>query len=479
MQSGRPGEKVGLGAWLPVGFVAVLTLLVVLGWGSYANVQRIIVHTTWVRHTVDVQNGVNEVYADVAAAESQQRGYLLNGTKDYLSDFDSYQKDAFDRSEWLVGYVADNPREVNRAKEFESLVHQRFAIMKGVLAAFDKGGLALTRKQFGLRGPILMKQLKAKAEEIISAEDALLVLRTRNRDQSIRQATLTFAISGIITIVLLTTLYVVLHRFLNEQIQQRALAEEHRRELQIQIAEKERAERELQRSNRELQDFAFVASHDLQEPLRKIQAFGDRLRSKNASILDETSLDYLSRMQNAANRMQELINALLNLSRITTKAQPFTSVDLNVVLETALEDLQRRVEETGGKVILGGLPSLEADRVQMRQLFQNLVGNALKFRAPDRPPLVEVRQAPSPDPEMVRVTVKDNGIGFEERHAEKIFAVFQRLHGRGEYEGSGIGLAICRRIVDRHGGKIVAESVPGEGATFVIDLPKRQPETSP
>jgi PAS domain S-box-containing protein len=252
----------------------------------------------------------------------------------------------------------------------------------------------------------------------------------------------------------------------------------------VQVAnaiERKRAEEQIQtyaakleRSNRDLQDFAYIASHDLQEPLRKVTAFGDRLVSKYGEALDETGRDYLARMQNATQRMQNLINSLLALSRVTTKGQPFTRVDLAEVTGEVLSDLETRIKQSGGRVEIGELPVIEADPTQMRQLLQNLIGNALKFHEQDQTPVVKV-SGKQISARSYQVTVEDNGIGFDPQFAERIFQPFQRLHGRGEYEGSGIGLAICRRIVERHGGSILAESTPGQGAAFIVTLPGTQP----
>jgi light-regulated signal transduction histidine kinase (bacteriophytochrome)/HAMP domain-containing protein len=250
--------------------------------------------------------------------------------------------------------------------------------------------------------------------------------------------------------------------------------------LKAEIAERKLAEENLQQfsarleaSNRELTDFAYVASHDLQEPLRKIQAFGDRLNSKFAATLGETGQDYLKRMGDAALRMQTLITDLLQFSRVTTKAQPFATVDLNEIAAGVLSDLEVRIEQTQGVVEVEPLPTIDADALQMRQLFQNLIGNALKFRKPDAPPVIRVTGAIRNGalPPRLELIISDNGIGFEQKHAERIFVIFQRLHGRGEFEGTGIGLAICKKIVERHGGTIQATSQPGHGATFAISLP--------
>ena len=231
---------------------------------------------------------------------------------------------------------------------------------------------------------------------------------------------------------------------------------------------------QLEASNRELEEFARVASHDLQEPLRKVQAFGDRLKAKCADALPDQGRDYINRMQNATERMQNLINDLLTFSRVTTRAKPFTPVDLAVIAQQVLGDLEIRIEETGGRVELIDLPTIHADATQMRQLFQNLIGNALKYRSPQHPPVVRVQGELFDNDRQCRITVADNGIGFEMKHAERIFAVFQRLHGRGEYEGTGVGLAVCRKIVERHGGAITVQSHPGEGSMFAVVLPTQQ-----
>jgi PAS domain S-box-containing protein len=239
---------------------------------------------------------------------------------------------------------------------------------------------------------------------------------------------------------------------------------------------------QLERSNRELEDFAYVASHDLQEPLRKIIVFGDRLREKCGGQLPPETDDYLERMQKAAHRMQTLITDLLTFSRVTTKAQPFVPVDLAVIAREVVNDLEGRLEQVQGRVEVGPLPVINAEPLQMRQLLQNLIGNALKFHRPDEAPVVKVQaervSLPGPgtdgdtaERDCHRLTVSDNGIGFDEKYLDRIFNVFQRLHGRGEYEGTGIGLAIARKIARHHGGEITAQSRPGQGATFVVTLP--------
>jgi PAS domain S-box-containing protein len=230
----------------------------------------------------------------------------------------------------------------------------------------------------------------------------------------------------------------------------------------------------LEQSNRDLQEFAYIASHDLQEPLRKVLAFGDRLASRYGMVIDETGQDYLKRMRDASQRMQTLINDLLTFSRVTTRAQPFTQVDLNVLAHDVISDLEYQIDRTGGKVELGELPTIEADPTQMHQLLQNLINNGLKFHRDGVLPILQI--SASTTRKKCRLMVKDNGIGFDLQYLDRIFKPFQRLHSRQEYEGSGMGLAICRRIAERHSGGITAESAPGKGSTFIVTLPIAQPK---
>lgn len=228
---------------------------------------------------------------------------------------------------------------------------------------------------------------------------------------------------------------------------------------------------ELVRSNQELQDFAYVASHDLQEPLRKIQAFGGILENEYGGNLGD-GIDYLRRMHAAATRMSQLIEDLLLFSRVSTRPPTAVDVDLNLILEGVLGDLENQIERTNGQVIVEDLPYVKADPTHMRQLFQNLIGNALKFHKENTSPVVTLSSRPVPGPgNLHEIIVTDNGIGFDEKYAERIFGVFQRLHARNVYDGTGIGLAVCRKIVERYGGTISVESQPGIGSKFIIRIP--------
>ncbi|EKD39544.1 MAG: PAS/PAC sensor signal transduction histidine kinase [uncultured bacterium] len=254
-----------------------------------------------------------------------------------------------------------------------------------------------------------------------------------------------------------------------------------RDELDREVGERKKAEEmlrkameNLERSNRELEEFAYIASHDLQEPLHKIMAFGELLKLRTRDSLSEQNRDYIDRMRNAAIRMRQLIDDLLMYSRVTTQGRPFERVNLADVLVDVISVFDHRLEKTRGEVVVGPLPSVLADRLQMGQLFQNLIGNALKFRKTDVAPSIRVNSRLIGNG-LAEIRVDDNGIGFDEKNLDRIFTLFQRLHGRDEFAGTGIGLALCRKIVERHGGTLTAQSTPGEGASFVVILPVGRP----
>ncbi len=241
----------------------------------------------------------------------------------------------------------------------------------------------------------------------------------------------------------------------------------------------------LKQYNQELQDFAHIASHDLQEPMRKITAYGDRLHNKYREALGDQGQDYLNRMLKAARRMQRLVDDLLKFTLVVKNAHPFVPVNLSSVAREVASDLESRLQETSGVVEFNELPTLCGDPIQLQQLFQNLIENALKFRKEGESPAIKVsgtfvRDTGTgtsnnvSDNAFCQLTFEDNGIGFDEKYNDRIFKVFQRLHSQNTYDGTGIGLSLCHKIVERHGGTITAKSSPGNGSKFIVTLPVKQ-----
>jgi len=238
------------------------------------------------------------------------------------------------------------------------------------------------------------------------------------------------------------------------------------------VTERRKAEEEIRRSNEELERFAYVASHDLQEPLRMVSSYTQLLAKRYAGKLDRDAEEFIAYAVDGAKRMHQLINDLLQYSRVGTRGRELRPTDAEKVLEMVLRDLRVAIEESGAQVTHDPLPTVLADRTQLRQLLQNLIGNAIKYRG-ERPPRIHVSARPGENGRQGQwvFSVRDNGIGIDPAHFDRIFQIFQRLHSRGEYSGTGIGLAVCKKIVERHGGRIWVESQPGKGSEFFFTLP--------
>ena len=241
----------------------------------------------------------------------------------------------------------------------------------------------------------------------------------------------------------------------------------------------EKALLELQRSNEDLEQFAYAVSHDLQAPLRKISTFSEMIATDTDGPLPEQTADYLGRMKHAADRMSKLILGLREYSRVSTQEKPYEPLELNATVSGVLSDLEADVLAVNGQVNVADLPCIAAEPTQMRQLFQNLIANALKFHKPGVPPVVDITATTLPpseesDTACYEIMVEDNGIGFSAEDAERIFGVFQRLHSEREFEGTGVGLAICRKIVERHGGQLTAAAEKDEGSCFRIVIPQTE-----
>jgi signal transduction histidine kinase len=257
------------------------------------------------------------------------------------------------------------------------------------------------------------------------------------------------------------------NRKLEKEVEERKITEEKIRLLNQQLVENNL---QLKDTIEELDRFAYVASHDLQEPLRKILVFSDKIQTKYKSSIDEEMYRNLEKIVRASERMQSLINDLLRFSRQTTTNEDFTLLPLNELIQEVLLDMEIDIEKTAARVAVGNLPQIWAIPSQMRQLFQNLISNAIKFRKPNDVPVIQVI-ADEQRTDRFRIIIQDNGIGFDPKYAEEIFMVFKRLHSYHEFEGSGVGLSICKKIIDRHNGMIRAESKVGSGSKFIIDFP--------
>ncbi|MDO3388508.1 ATP-binding protein [Gilvimarinus sp. SDUM040013] len=471
------------------GYVLILVVIFFLGsmGSAYRSIGLMHENNLSVGNTLRVMGIIRDLKMALVSAESGKRGYLLTEDGQYLAPYHAAMED-IDR---LVLALGDSHTEIDqqqeRFQELDSLIAQKVDRMQEKVQLVHLGrraeAVASLKQDVGVD---LMRKVDRLFTDMEADETALL---ERNREIANRDREsiliVLLATNGV-GLLLAIAIFIYGYRHARKLHGLYRQIESANDELEQKVADRtfalQQYSEELQRSNRELEEFAFIASHDLQEPLRKIRAFGDRLKQKYSDALDERGADYIDRMHAASARMSQLIDDLLSFSRVTTRQEPFEKVDLNQVVSDALEDLEYAIDDSHAKVTVGELPTLAADASQLRQVFMNLLSNSIKFRKPDITPEISItceltEHADAEDEyngQWWSIAVVDNGIGFEDQYSDKVFNLFQRLHGRGEYKGTGIGLALCRKIVERHNGTIIAISEPGQGTEFRFSLPTKQ-----
>ena len=467
--------------WLFV-FVAVVVFFIASTLMAYRSTLVMEQNNQSVDNTLQILNLIKELKVELYAAESGQRGYLLTSDEQYLEPYYGALSDIDQLLNALGLTTTQFDLQKTRFENINRFFLEKVAEMDATIVYVkeNKDHVAMGMMNTD-RGVALTRNIMALIDNMEADERNLLkenrALAARNREFML----LSLLATNFIGFCLALLIYFVVFRStskvnnLYEQIEQDNL------ELERKVEDRTEAltmyADELERSNRELEDFAFVASHDLQEPLRKIRAFGDRLQTKFGPQLGDQGLDYARRMYSASERMSVLIDDLLSFSRVTTRQKPFEQVDLNTLVKQVLDDLEIAVETAEAEVVVGELPIIEADGSQISQVFANLLSNSLKFRAQDKKTVLRIHCESvegEDDREWIQITFTDNGIGFDVQYKDRIFNLFQRLHGRDEYSGTGIGLALCRKIVERHGGVIDVDAELGVGATFTISLPTTQ-----
>ena len=463
-------------------FAIALVVLLVNAGVSLRAIGRLQALQERVEHTLRVKGELQKLLVNVFAAESAQRGYLLSERPAFLAPYVATGARAQTSADSLARLVSDNAEQAVDAVLLERYATDKLAFLARLVETQGSAGVDEAVALFATeRGKMLMDSTAAIAARMQAREQVLLAERQRLAAEAQRDLSATFAISTSLALALIGGLYLFVRKDLRRRESEARFIRDYNEQLERRVGERTAAlananaamlatNEELGRSNRELQDFAFVASHDLQEPLRKIRTFADLLREDYGDVLPDDAKHSLVRMQDAATRMSRLISDLLAFSRLSTRATPLAPVALDDIARDAVAELETAIEESGATVEVGPLPTIDGDAGQLRQLFQNLIGNAIKFRREGEAPRVIVRAAGADGAGREVIEVADNGIGFDEKYLDRIFTPFQRLHTRGDYPGTGIGLAIVRKVVERHHGTVTARSRVGAGTTFVVAL---------
>ena len=435
-------------------------------------------------NTGEVILSLDKLHILVLSAETGQRGYLLTEDLEYLAPYEEALSLVMDQIIEVKSLRSDMAGQEKQQIKLLNLVEQKLVELTYTvdLALDDEEKRAIHAVRTG-RGKDLYTEIKVNFDKLQNAEIKHRYNLYHKLELIEKEAKFTFSISAVTSFLLLLGLWVLVRINNKTELQYKESLEQKNitlvDEVKARTKELTLYSEELSRSNRELEDFAFVASHDLQEPLRKIRAFGDRLMTNHSSNLDVTGQDYLKRMYNAAERMSNLISDLLEYSRINTRGKEFITVSLDQVIIDVKDDLEFAIEESAATVTAESLPEINGDVSQLNQLFLNLLSNAIKFKQGDTAPIINVTHTESyvfdpilkADSLWYEIIIKDNGIGFSQEFEDKIFIPFQRLHARSQYKGTGIGLAICRRIVERHGGTISVKSEVNVGTEFIIKIP--------
>lgn len=463
---------------IKLGFYIAFTVMVGAAVFSYLIAINLINNATRLNHSIEVTKRLEVINADLKEAEAAVRGFSITHDSSFLHPSMVDRSANIERQyRQLRRFTENHPAQQRQLDTLKILLDNKY--MQLMLAArMDTPGGERHEVQ---QNQAASNRIEKKIRDMERIEDQLLTEKS---------ALFNFFSSLWVPVIFVTSLlamiigiysFVVLNKEYKLQLHIDARLKQYQQELQQHISL-------LAKSNQELEQFAYVASHDLQEPLRKITTFSDRLQGKYGHLLPQDGLDLLARMNNGVGRMRVLINDLLAFSRAGRLApENFEDVDLNVILQTVRSDLELPIQEKNVNIHCDNLPVITGHATALHQLFLNLLGNAIKFAAPGRLLVVNITCQVIPGKELqgtgkdfsatedyCRISVEDNGIGFEQEYADRIFLLFQRLHGMSEYAGTGIGLAICKKIVEGHHGVIQASGKPREGARFDIFLPVKQ-----
>jgi signal transduction histidine kinase len=460
-----------------LGFFIAFTVIVAASIFSYLVTKNLLDNASRLNHAIEVSKRLEVITKQLKDAEAAIRGYNLTKDSAFLHPSMESRSRKIEKEYLLLRQItADNPiqqKHLDTLKQLLSIKYQQLRL--GEQKDTQKGEKISVNE-----GERLMDRIDRKVQEMIRIEETLWHEKSELfRFFSAIWVPVIF-VSSLVAILIGAYSYVTLTREFKLQLHIEAKLKSYQRDLQQNISL-------LNKTNQELEQFAYVASHDLQEPLRKISTFSDRLQLKYKDQLPPDASQLIDRMVGAVARMRVLINDLLIFSRAgRITPESITPVDMDALLQEVISDLEVILEEKNVQVNHDHLPIIEGSATSFHQLFQNILTNAIKFAHPDRPLTINITyqllsgrdlsvvKENKADEVFCRIAIEDNGIGFDQAYAERIFLIFQRLHGISEYSGTGIGLAICKKIVDSHNGYIMAYGVPDQGATFIIILPVSQ-----
>lgn len=475
-------------------FILIIILLLGLSYLSYLRIERLKDASLRVSHTNEVKVHLNAAFVHILDSESNLRGFIITGDEKYLKHYNNDFSRAREEVQKVIELTSDNPAQHDHTQKLKRLVDRRLEIMNQTLEHHKNSGDDIDSELE--QGRRISDSIRNCINALKDHENILLFERVRERKSESFITPVWVLAFSIIAIILVILAYLKLRREThlrmsaqdNEAVVRR-LQEETRNfatslELKVEERTKELQQKNitLENMNNELLSFNYVASHDLQEPLRKIRAFISRI-DEHTHEFSPVTKNYFERINSAAVRMQKLIEALISYSRANNIDDDFVTADLTAILADVKLDLQEVITEKQAIIENDELPSLRVIPMQIHQLFTNIISNAIKYSKPTENPYVKITSTLLNNPGDVKkgvylpharywkISFSDNGIGFEKDYEEKIFELFQRLHGKNEFEGTGIGLAICRKIMQNHDGYIFAESAPGKGATFSIYFP--------
>jgi signal transduction histidine kinase len=439
----------------------------------------------WITHTHEVKFKIEKSYGLLSEIESAQRAYLLTKNPYYRSESKTSEEMLDTNLVGLRFMVSDNTTQLSNVEQLNELVRARIQRLHLVADSAAHLETHISSVNIG-PGQLLMESIRSKIATMDQTEDDLLRLRISNKNKIDTNVSLFIVLFAAIS---LTILFASFLRIKNENFRRmkaevdvdllEATVRDRTAEINKINQELVQKNDKLESKNQDLASFTYIASHDLKEPLRKIEMFTRRIIQEYPEKLGEKTTEYHQKILEQAIRMQNLMNAILQYAQTDDDSLEYRLTDLNDIAQLAMESLSEPIQEKNAVITIGQLPTISCFPEQIEQVFINLIGNAIKYSKPGQVPAIEIKAEPlgekSPDesgfPRGWKIDFCDNGIGFEDKYQNKIFEIFQRLHDKNSYSGTGIGLAICKKIVENHGGRIEVKSIPGEGSVFSIILP--------